>query len=352
MAITSLPVKCFSSNIPDVVITTAMTRAHVVIAVDGTEIYDEYLTPFAAKITLTELCNLLQVYARQSLVANVTITATEQNVATDGTVTAGNTWTASTQLIYCAASIDIDASLFCERYFLSLLLGGTKVTASGRLEYVHYIGSESCSVDAHYTDGTTASFTGTKIAGNNNYSTVDVSPDKFKTTGKTLDWYMVTAGNRRQRFEMDFTDPDCAPILIFDNSFGVQELVYCLGTHTVDPNYERSSAWISGRLSNYQIEETRVFRADTGPLNTPMANWLDELFRSPEIYIVNIYDGAAQIRTDMEVVITESKSERTNDHDFIPRFTFSYQYAKRNHNKLDFSRAGRIFDNTFDATFN
>lgn len=352
MAITSLSSKCFSCNVPDVVITTAMTRAHVLIAVDGETVFDEYLTPFSAKVTLSELGNLLQMYARQSLVCNVTITATEQNVGTDGTVTDGNTWTTSTQLIYCAASIDIDASLFCERYFLSLLLGGTKVTAAGRLEYVHYIGSENCSVTAHYTDGTTASFSAAKIAGNNNYSTVDVSPDKFRTTGKDLDYYVVSAGNRSQRFELDFSCPDCAPILIFDNSFGVQELVYCTGTHTVDPNYERSSAWISGKLSNYQIEETREFRADTGPLNTSMANWLDELFRSPEIYIVNIYDGAAQIRTDMEVVVTDSKSERTNDHDFIPRFTFSYRYARRNHNRLDFSRAGRIFDNTFDATFN
>ena len=35
----------------------------------------------------------------------------------------------------------------------------------------------------------------------------------------------------------------------------------------------------------------------------------------------------------------------------VPRFTFSYQYAQRNHNVFDTLRSGRIFDNTFDNTF-
>jgi hypothetical protein len=36
----------------------------------------------------------------------------------------------------------------------------------------------------------------------------------------------------------------------------------------------------------------------------------------------------------------------------MPRFTFSYQYAQRIQNVLQMDRVGRIFDNTFDHTFN
>ena len=52
------------------------------------------------------------------------------------------------------------------------------------------------------------------------------------------------------------------------------------------------------------------------------------------------------------VTISDSKSDNDNLLDAIPRFTFSYSYAQRQHNVLDMRRAGRIFDNTFDHTFN
>ena len=52
------------------------------------------------------------------------------------------------------------------------------------------------------------------------------------------------------------------------------------------------------------------------------------------------------------MIITDSKAEYTNDDAALPRFTFTYQYAQRLHNVLQLQREGRIFDNTFDNTFN
>ena len=88
----------------------------------------------------------------------------------------------------------------------------------------------------------------------------------------------------------------------------------------------------------------------TGVLTPDMANWVDDLFRSQEIYVVNFVNGVPQI--GKEVVITDSKSVISNDDDYLPSFTFSYQYAQRVHNVLQPNRSGRIFDNTFDNTFN
>lgn len=106
-------------------------------------------------------------------------------------------------------------------------------------------------------------------------------------------------------------------------------------------------------LRNYRIEETRTFRADTGILTTAMAGWAEDLFRSDEVYVVNVIDGEITSRDGGKlVVITDSKSERNNEFDCMPRFTFSYQYAQRIHNVLQLNRVGRIFDNTFDRTFN
>ena len=165
--------------------------------------------------------------------------------------------------------------------------------------------------------------------------------------------YTVEAGSRSQRFEIDFSCPDCAPILEFYNSFGVWELLYCTGTHKVSPQYKRSSTRIKGLLCNYHIEETRNFMADTGILTTAMANWAEDLFRSDEVYVVNVIDGQITSTDGGKLVaITDSKSEITNDIDFMPRFTFTYQYAQRMQNVLQLNRVGRIFDNTFDDTFN
>ena len=136
------------------------------------------------------------------------------------------------------------------------------------------------------------------------------------------------------------------PSLLFVNSFGCEELIHCVGTHKKASNYTRSQARILGQLANYKVVEDRVFSANTGALSPDMADWADELFRSDEVR--HWFDGVP----DKSIVITESKSEVTNDDDNLPVFTFSYVYAQRIHNVLQPSHAGRIFDYTFDFTFN
>lgn len=352
MAITltkSISGQYFSSTFPDVEFTIAGEKADVAISVDSTNIYDETLFPIRGKIRLSELSSLITPYARQKLVVDVDISIRE----TVGSGTGGSVSMSAT-VIYCKADFgtngdDIDVADFCNTHFLSILLGD-KITAIGRLEFLHYLGTDTATVTAYYDDGTQASFTPPKIQGSDRYTTIDVSPERFLSEGKRLVAFSVEASKRRQDFVIDLDAPDCAPILIFENSFGCEELAYCTGTHKVSPSFQRNNTYIEGIFKNYDIEETRTFKADTGILNTAMANWFDDLFRSPMVRIVNFYDGSPCI--GKEVAISESKSDISNDDDNMPRFTFSYRYAQRNHNVVDLYRAGRIFDNTFDYTFN
>ena len=331
--------KYFTSGMPDVEIAgTDGTSQLVTITCDGQQLLQETLWPVDSKITLSELGQLLEPYARKQLVSTVTISAGSDS--------------STCTVLYSMCDVGIDAEDFYTDYFLSILMG-TKVTARGRRELLWYYGSDEASVVAEYSDGTSATFTPTAVGGSSTYTCIDVSPDNFTAQNKTLVAYTASAGNRAQRFEMDFAEPDCAPILEFYNSFGVWEYIYCTGTHRVSPDYKRSAARIGGILRNYRIEETRTFKADTGILNTPMAGWADDLFRSDEVYVVNVISGQVVSRDGgKQVVITDSKSELTNDDDHLPRFTFSYQYAQRIHNVLQMNRVGRIFDNTFDHTFN
>lgn len=337
----------FSSSVPDLSFTISGHKATVDITVDGTSIYNETLVPTGGNITVADIQDMLAIHAERKLVADYMIGITEY-ITTDGRNEA-NVWYVKGKVLYCNADLGVEAQEFYDNHYLSVLMGD-KVTAIGRLEYLHYYGDDACTCEAEYTDGSKVLFDIEASGGNGKYTQVDVSPGNFAQDGKTLARYTVKAGSRVQVFVIDHTKPDCAPILLFDNSFGVQELIYCTGAHKVSPKYTRKQERFGGMLRTYAIEEERTFKADTGVLTTAMANWADELFRSREIYVVNIYDGEPQV--GKEVVITDCKSENSNEDDYMPRFTFDYQYSQRNHNVLDLKREGRIFDNTFDNTFN
>ena len=68
-------------------------------------------------------------------------------------------------LVYCEADIPTTCEDWTTNHFLSLLLG-TKLTAPGRLEYLHFIGTDTASCAATYTDGSTGTFTPVVIGGN------------------------------------------------------------------------------------------------------------------------------------------------------------------------------------------
>ena len=139
------------------------------------------------------------------------------------------------------------------------------------------------------------------------------------------------------------------PVLLFTNSFGCQEIFYCLGKKKIAPIFERKSAVIGGKKINYQVKETRTFEGDTGIIPPSMAHFAEDLLRSDEVYLFRDY---AQ---DKQITLTDSKSERTNEADDLAEFTFSYQYSQRIQNvvfkNIDTS-SGKIFDRSFDDTFN
>ena len=334
----------FSSGIPDVEFSIGGYRAAVTMAVDGSTIFSEHLYPTEGKVCIAELDRLVSPYARRSLKVSLVIKVVEQAEGSEGAISSKSL---SADIIYCSADIGTTAASFASTRFLTLL--ESKTTALNRLEYLHYIGTESATATAEYCDGTKRVFNLKPVAGNSIYTTLDVSPKQFASSSCSLSCLFVQAGKRQFRFAIDLDDPDCAPVLVFDNSFGVEELLYCTGTHTVAPSYKRDSGYIGKFCRNYNIQETRSFKADTGILSFAMANWADELFRSESVHVVNFNGGVANV--GKEVIITDSKSEYSNEADELPRFTFTYQYAQRNHNVVDVLRPGRIFDNTFDNTF-
>lgn len=318
--------------------------------VHGTErenILEETMYPSVdGTIAISDLSSLVEPYARQYLQVTLECKFTEQ---------AGTASIEPVTVLFSMADVGTSASDFTQNHFMTIL-DGEKITASGRDERLYAYDADTVTViaDVMLETGQFNTLSAElhpfeHVNGTDIYS-YDVSPDNVAAllglTGVQLLRYTVEAGQRTQHFRCITDQIPPAPSLYFVNSFGCYELLHCVGTHKKDSKYDRKTTRILGRLRNYRITEERQFSANTGWLNEAMADWADELFRSEKV-MPWVNGGPGR-----EVVISDSKSEITNEDDHMPAFEFTYAYAQRIHNVLEPTRAGRIFDNTFDHTFN
>lgn len=339
---------CFSSVVDDIVFSTNAENGVLVLDLicngNRVNLLEETMYPSIDRsITISDISSLVEPYAREYLQVQLECSFTD---------TAGSSSISPVTILYSMADVDTTASDFTQNHFLSIL-DGEKLTALGRAERIHAYGVDTVTVraDVRLSTGQWNTLSAELHAMDHDGSVYhfDVSPDNVAALlglSGTLLSYTIEAGSRHQDFRVveDLVPP--APSLLFINSFGFEELLHCVGTHKKDSKYDRKQARIKGRLKNYRITEERQFGANTGWLNEAMADWADDLFRSESVFLwVNGNPGR-------EVVLSDSKSEITNEDDNMPAFEFTYTYAQRIHNVMQSGRVGRIFDNTFDRTFN
>ena len=358
----SFRLKEFSCSVPNVKFAMTYTRANVTVTVgkngDNYVIYDEFLYPDSKHfVELADVDRLIEPYAEKWLIFSLSVHIVEQQLSdeTSGTeeVIYTNERDLSCSVISCKANIiNATAEDFCRDHFLTLL-DGPKVTAPGWAEYLTYIGTESPSCVVTLDNGETIAKNVPIMIQTDEWKLISCSHDNFEVAGRTVVSYTISAGNRSQVFTVDHhTDPEVAPVLMFYNSFGVQEMAYCTGKHQQISSFDRKQSRFGRLKKSYQIEEKESFKADTGYLTFTMANWWREVFRSSYVELMLIYDGVFSSDRYLPIVITSEKAELSNEADHLPRFTFEYEYADRNHNIYDARAEGRIFDNTFDNTFN
>ena len=342
---------CFSSALPDIVFGTADAVGRVVLDFvcggDRFNALDETMFADAeGTVTIGDISAIAWMYARQFLQITMECSFTD----TQGTVSI-----TPVTILYANADVDVSAAEFTSNHFLTTL-NGPKITAYGREERLYAYGATTVDVTAQVmgNDGSlneeSVELTPFEsLEGLNRYG-FSVGPaalaEAMALVDKKIYSYVVAAGEREQEFQVvdDLNPP--APSLMFVNSFGCFEFLHCIGTHRKASKYERLAIRMKGKLRNCRIVEDRQFTANTGWLNQYMADWADELFRSEEVYLWN------EAGTGKEVVVSDSKSDLTNEEDEMPAFEFTYGYAQRLHNVMQTVRAGRIFDNTFDHTFN
>lgn len=325
--------------------------ATVTITCAGEEVLRETYYPTSGIITIYDLGTLIADFVRPTVRATFSITITEHRGETDLSA-----WVSEDIVAYYStADIDMDAMVFLNQFFLTLL-EGKKLTKLGRREYLHASGDdvEKAEVTAHFFDGgklvsVEAPEDCTILTSVNGITTMDVSPGHYEDLHSgNLFAYTVRMGKRIQEYQIDFNSGTSEPAILFSNAFGCQEIFYCTGKQEVAKEFERKSAVINNRKVNYSIKGTRTFKADTGMLPPGMVDFIDDLLGSDELYLFR--NGMK----DREIVVTDSKMEYSNEDDGTFEFTLSYQYSQKIQNIIykDGNAAGKIFDSPFGKMFN
>lgn len=250
--------------------------------------------------------------------------------------------------IKCLTAIEERANTFYTGFFFTPSMG-ERDTAIGRYETVTMYCDANTAVTAlcTYLDANGTIVLKTKaVKSFSGWQSVDVSPAQFADSAGRLIGYVVQAGVRKARYRVLANPPEADPAFIFRNSFGCWETIYLTGSKQVTPSYTRSNAIIEGQVIMYDIEETMSYKALTGPLRPGMVPVALDLARSREIYLLG-KDGTAGDR----ITVTDVDVKHTNEDNSIPDFTFTYRRADRRSAKLAVVRPPRVFDKTFDNTY-
>lgn len=342
---------CFSSDVADIVFGSNATNGTLILDLicegERINLLEETMYPaIDGKVVLCDLSSMVGLYAKKYLEVQLECSFTDDS---------GKVSISPVTILFSMADVGTSASDFLNSHFLTTL-NGEKRTTMIREERLYAYGAAEVTIDVlllMIATGKTVSKSRTVAASttSGHVSQFDVSPDvvasMFDLVGCELLTYTVSAGQRSQTYlldqQLDRMSP--SPVLLFTNSFGCEEFIYCNGLHKKESKYNRETARFIAKLRNFSIVENREFTANTGYLNEAEADWADELFRAEEVCLW--VDG----HRGKNVVISDSKSEISNANDNMPSFEFVYSYAQRIHNVMQVAHAGRVFDNTFDSTF-
>lgn len=270
-------------------------------------------------------------------------------VMADFTFTVGNTST-TLHIIQSRTALSQSAADFIAGHFLSNVTSG-RDTALGRKEMVTLLSpSETVNVVAAcvYADGGSLTLSSVTLASNlasGQIHEVDVSPSLLVNDALgVLVQYTVNAGERLMTYRVSPTATSrCA--MLMRNDFGAWEPCYFEGMNETAPDINREFVEVGGVQSPLRIDEQENFKSYTAPLRPGEVQLFRSLARSTEIFLLE--DGVA---TD-GVVLSGQDIKYTDDDGHLPSMTFTWHRASRL-SKFNVPVIPRLFDDTFDETFN
>jgi hypothetical protein len=244
--------------------------------------------------------------------------------------------------IYATTLINgTDSKGFIDRRFLTAL-NDLKSICKSQIEYISLIsdGDDTLNIVAHRRDGTSSAASKLITSGPN---TVKFYPEMFVDPDDIL-YITAVCGNRRLTYDILPTPPRSVQFQ-FLNPFGRPETFIAQAVIDTENKYTSGLGTFAGLYRLYNRELIKEHTVHTGILTPDTADWLEGMFISPEVYIIS-EDGIL-----VPIVITEAKCNRSSARDALISYEFKYRLSQSNHSSITI-RSLKIFDETFDLTFN
>ena len=331
------PAYCFVSGFGDVVIRSPYPVT-MTLRVNSALVLQEKYTPTSGNyIYIRDLESVLNANINKTvLVSPVTMTLEDSD----------DTKVISVNVQYATANINLPADIYAETNFLTLLQR-EKITIPGQTEYLSLIATEETTVTAKakYDDGTVHTITLGTVTVLNRVHTFNASSSRFPNPTR-IAHYVVSAGRRAMVFYMYKPPWELPQQFVFLNAFGVKETFIPMGLITRENKYTNLFGSFAGKYRKHHVDLVREYAANTGVLSRSMADWIEDLFFSKDVFLLN----ADNVQT--EVTILDATVKRSSTWSELPAFDFKYRLSNVSQHEYRFEERKRIFDKTFDYTFN
>lgn len=311
----------------------------------GRTLLENTYTPDAdRRVTVYGLDSLLNEATEESPVARIRIEANGEAIgaAPSGLIT----------IIHATVAVGEPAATFLPDFWLTAGAGaarsGVMPTLPGRLEYLTGYFPEPERVTVISTilepDGTLSEERRERSV--SGLVTFDASPVAPEGDGRRLLEYDVVAGGRRASYRVLAHAPGHTRGFLFRNCFGVMETIYCTGLTETKHAIESSWAFIDGRACRYSVSEVEQQTVSTGPLTAAATAVAIDFARSKEVYelVAGLDPGRPMLILESEPVVSNSRSA-------LSSISVTLRPASASGTMLCPVRPVRIFDPTFDSTY-
>jgi hypothetical protein len=162
-----------------------------------------------------------------------------------------------------------------------------------------------------------------------------------------LYWDVYLSGHRDNavRYILDKSSSYSPTVLLFQNCFGGVESFLCRGVCKLGHDSEREKASIGGRTFNAGQTSLLSYTVNTGALTQELCESLIDLLNCRSLMLMKGGDF-------IPVQIASENVSMPNYRDRLASTEFTYTYSVKNLTIYKYDPSKRIFDYTFDQSFN
>lgn len=260
-------------------------------------------------------------------------------------VKAGNQ-TFSASVFYCRCLIEGHVDSFLKKCFLNSS-ASKKTVYPGNTEFLSFYNPDNDEffVELKYFNGSV--FTAwDEISPVDGFRTLNLNPEIWERADARLIGFDVHCGGRHRSYVVDYNEPEADPAVVYNNCFGMRETFYFRGIKETVPSVIRSTAVIGGDVEIYDVEKTITHKVNTGFLRQADLEAALDMAESDDIHLL-LENGASGAK----IVFTDSDLKYQNALNSIRDLTFTYRLARRTELARSAPKKVRIFDNSFDETY-